>query len=131
MNPNESIPADIKRFILASIDSVPHLEVALMLRKNPALEWDAKSMAGRLFINEKKVELALADLSAAGFSVLVNKAGPSYRYQPVTAELKTMMDQLAEIYPKNLIEITNLIHSKINKQAQQFGDAFKLQDGKE
>jgi hypothetical protein len=48
-----------------------------------------------------------------------------YRYYPNSEELRQMIDRLAETYTKNLIEVTNLIHSKTGKKAQQFADAFK------
>ena len=36
-----------------------------------------------------------------------------------------MIDRLAEVYYQHLVEVTNLIHSKTSKKAQQFADAFK------
>lgn len=39
-----------------------------------------------------------------------------------------MVDRVAEVYTTSLVEVTNLIHSKLSKQAQEFGDAFKWHD---
>ncbi len=125
------ISGAITRFILTSIDSVPHLEAILLLRFDPKVEWDAKTMAQRLYISEKKAAEVLANLCAAGFVSAKEGGVPLYQYSPVTVDLKEMMDQLADIYTKNLVEVTKLIHSKISKQAQQFGDAFRLQSDKE
>jgi hypothetical protein len=36
-----------------------------------------------------------------------------------------MLDRLAGIYARNLVDVTNLIHSKTSRKAQQFADAFK------
>ena len=36
-----------------------------------------------------------------------------------------MIDRVAETYTRQLVDITNLIHSKTSKKAQQFADAFK------
>lgn len=124
------IPGDITRFILTSIESVPHLEAVLLLRFDPKVEWDAKMMSQRLYISEKKAGEVLADLCATGF-ITANNNLPVYYYSPVSADLKEMLDRVADIYTKSLVEVTQLIHSKISKQAQQFGDAFKLQSDKE
>jgi Mn-dependent DtxR family transcriptional regulator len=120
----EPIPEDVRRFILSSIISVPYLEALLLLRNAPDQSWDRTTVAQRLYISEKTATELLADLSAAGF-IVVTKSESSYRYHPNSDELRQMIDQLAETYAKNLVEITNIIHSRTGKKAQQFADAFK------
>lgn len=122
------IPADIQRFIITSIESVPHLEAVLLLRSDPAKGWSVKQLVQTLYISEKRAEAVLADLAAAGFADAEGRPASSYRYRPVTAELQAMVDRVAEVYTTSLVEVTNLIHSKLSKQAQEFGDAFKWHD---
>jgi hypothetical protein len=122
----ETIPPSIRRFILTSIDSVPHLEAVLLLSYDAGIEWDAKMMSQRLYLAEKKAAELLSDLAIAGFAIAKGDEGnPLYSYHPATPELREALAQLNQVYAKNLIEVTNLIHSKISKQAQKFGDAFK------
>jgi len=45
--------------------------------------------------------------------------GPAQPLQPV-------LDRVAEAYAADLLGITGLIHSRIDKQAQQFSDAFRF-----
>ncbi len=128
------IPAEIKRFILTSIDSVPHLEALLLLRNEPKVEWDAKMMSQRLYVNEKKAADLLNDLCAGGFASSQQEEPPEtkfYSFHPASLGLNALIDQLADIYTKNIVEVTKLIHSKLDKQAQQWGDAFKWQKEKE
>lgn len=120
-----AIPSEIKSFILTSIASVPHLEALLLLRRDPLIEWDAKMMAQRLYVSEKEAEDTLVDLSTAGFAAIKRNCISRYFYKPITPELKELLDRLVDIYSKNLIEVTHLIHAKVNKQARKFGDAFK------
>ncbi len=117
------IAEHIRRFILTSINSVPHWEAVLLLRYDQEMVWDAETIAQTLYISEKKANTILDDLCASHF--IVKKNTHFYHYKPSSLELKNTIDQLADIYAKNLIEVTNLIHSKTDKQAQQFGDAFK------
>jgi hypothetical protein len=36
-----------------------------------------------------------------------------------------MLEQVAQRYAADLVGVTDLIHSKIDKKAQQFADAFR------
>ena len=131
MENNELIPEDIQRFILRSIESVPHLEAILLLRGNPSTEWDAKMMAQRLYISEARAGELLSDLCSSGFAKVQKVTETLYHYSPITPELGEVVNRLSDIYSENLIEVTNLIHSKTGKQAQKFGDAFKWQKEKD
>jgi hypothetical protein len=128
---SEQIPENIKRFILRSIDSVSYLEAMLLLRYDPKKEWDARTMAQGLFISEKRADELLGNLCAAGIAAVHEGSERLYRYNPISPELRDMINQLSRIYSSNLIEVTNLIHSKTGRQAQEFGDAFKWSDPKE
>jgi Mn-dependent DtxR family transcriptional regulator len=120
----EHIPEDVRRFILTSIDSVPYLEALLLLRNAPDQSWDSVRVAQRLYVSEKVATELLSELSVAGF-VAITEPETSYRYHPSSDELRLIINQLAEMYAKNLVEVTNLVHSKIGKRAKQFADAFK------
>ena len=126
-NDQNHLSVSLKRFILTTIDSVPHLEAILLLRCDPSKEWDVKTMSQTIYVSEKKAEELLVGLCASGFAAMRDrdKDNPVYCYKPVSSDLRETMDELSESYTKNLIEITHLIHSKTDKQAQQFGDAFK------
>lgn len=119
---NESIPPHIQRFILTSIDSVPHLEAILLLR-NLDTEWTASGIAQRLFISEKKAGEILDDLCTAGFAG--KKDGNAYHYDPQSPGLRETLDELNQVYPRHVVEISRFIHSKTDQQAKTFGDAFK------
>lgn len=127
---SDPIPAEIRRFILTSIASVPHLEALRLLRADPRKDWDAAMMAHTLYLSDKMAAAVLADLATAGFVAAHDQTPPWYRYQPSTPDLKDKIDYLVQVYAQHLVEVTNLIHSKTSKQAQQFGDAFKWPGGK-
>jgi hypothetical protein len=131
MEQNSPIPDDIIRFILNSIESVPHLEAILLIYREPKKEWDAKMMAESLYISEKRAAGILADLLDSGFIAVRKYDIPLYRYQPKSLEREKIINRLSIIYADNLIEVTNLIHSKISKQAKKFVDAFKWKNERE
>jgi hypothetical protein len=122
----KSLPDDLTRFVLTSIPSVPLLEAMLLLRNEPADEWDAKRLAKRLYISERAASQLLDEMHAAELIGIGNDAAPSYRYGPAAESVREIVDRLADAYAVNLVEITNLIHSGSAKKAQRFADAFRL-----
>jgi hypothetical protein len=60
------LPDDIKRFILTHIASIPHLEALLLVRGEPARQWDAGETARRLFLTPRRASRLLQDLTCAG-----------------------------------------------------------------
>lgn len=120
----EAIPDDVKRFILTSIPSIPYLETLLLLRNDELNSWSGADVSRRIYINEKAAHGVLQELLAAGFVATEHADDQRYRYAPVDHELREMIDRLAQSYSKNLVDVTELIHSKINKRAKQFADAF-------
>ena len=113
--------ADLRRFILTSIPSVPYLEAVLLLRAEPAREWSAADVARRLYLPETRAAELLQQLASAG---VASGAVDAYRYQPAAAELRDMLDRLAAQYAADLVGVSDLIHSG-DKKARQFADAFR------
>lgn len=123
MNKGE-VPADVRRFILTSIPSVPYLEAVLLLRAEPDQPWDASRLARRLYVGDRTAADLLDQLTHAG--VAEAKEGvPGVTYGPGT-ELRTLIDRVANAYTTDLVAVTDLIHSRIDKRAQQFADAFRF-----
>lgn len=128
------LPEDIRRFILNSVPSVPYLEAILLLRTDPDVGWDVPRLASRLYVAERQAAEVLSALAAAGIARSEEQGDAIlFRYAPATAELRERLDALAQVYSANLVGVTDLIHSRIDKRAQQFADAFRLRkdSGKE
>lgn len=118
------IPDDISRFILLAVPSVPYLEAMLLLRRENEQPWDSTRLARRIYVSESTAQTLLSELHAAGVLETVGQGALLYEYHPKSDDLDHMIGRLAEIYAKNLIGVTNLIHSKTDKKARQFADAF-------
>ena len=119
------IPEDIRRFVLTSIPSVPHLEALLLLRGLPESGWTVVQLAERLYIGNKVAAGLLDDLCRAGMAGKIAGA-PLFRYQPASEALRTRIDALADLYARRLVDVSNLIHARLERKAQQFADAFRL-----
>jgi hypothetical protein len=117
------LPQDLRRFILTSIPSVPYLEAVLLLRAEPERSWSPADAARRLYLPESRATELLAELVSAG---VARDESPGCRYAPATEELAAILDRLAAHYAADLVGISDLIHSRVDKKAQQFADAFRI-----
>ena len=124
-------PEELRRFVLTSIPSVPFLEALLLLRANPAQQWHGDTLAQRLYVRERTAQTLLDDLCRAGMIAPCTEPGTApeqqcFQYQPSSEGLRERIDALADWYARHLVEVTHLIHSSLDRKAQQFADAFKL-----
>jgi hypothetical protein len=118
------LPADVRRFVLTSVPSVPYLEAVLLLRAAPAQPWDAGQLARRLYVPERTGAELIALLRESGVAAAEGDQG-AVRYAPA-AELAQLLDRVAQAYASDLVTVTGLIHSRIDRRAQRFADAFRF-----
>lgn len=120
----EPIPEELRRFVLTSIPSVPFVEALLVFRGAGGETVDTPLIARRLYLGEKAAAEVVAQLAEAGMVRPAGDAVPGHRYDPDPA-LGAMIELLVQFYRTHLVEVTDLIHSKTGRKAQQFADAFK------
>lgn len=122
---------ELRRFI-HTIASIPQIEAILLFHQTPSQVWDENAIAQRLYLNHGQVGIMLKDLCAAGICEQLPDSESEFIYAPAASELGELIDQLAVYYSRNLIEVTNMIHSRTNtgRRVQQFADAFKFRKDK-
>lgn len=125
--PDEPIPNTVRWVIAERIDSVPELEAILLLRDDPTRAWNAEEAGQRLYVSTNVASHVLGVLSERGFFV---RAGDRYRYQPESPRLGVVVDQLAIAYARQLVAVTQMIHSKPSQNLRDFVDAFRLRKPK-
>lgn len=117
----QPLPDQVRDLILRHIDTVVQLEALLFLREHPAEQWDVASIAKRLYAPTGEMAASLAGLCNDGFLV---REGELYKYAPAS-DSEAKVNALAKAYARQLIPITNLIHSK-PRNIRAFADAFKF-----
>ncbi len=115
------IPGDVRQFIAAHIDSVGQLEALLLLR-SATHGWKAAELARRLYVGETETVEMLERMCRAG---LLSVADGVYVYRLQEEALRQTVDELAQLYARQLIPITNLIHAKA-RRIRAFADAFRF-----
>lgn len=130
MNSSE-LSTELRRFISA-IASIPHLELMLLLHQAPDQVWNIPAVAQRIYVNPSQAAILLNDLCDAGICKSVPEAAGEFIYSPIAPELARLVHELSEYYPRNLIQVTNMIHAKSSssQRAQMFADAFKFHKDK-
>jgi hypothetical protein len=118
----DEVPEDIRDFIARYIDSIAQLEALLLLRGEPGTVWRAACVARRLYTTEHDAAEVLSRLCEDG---LISCRDGIYRYGDLDSERSTLVERLAEIYSRQLIPVTNMIHAK-PRRIRQFADAFKF-----
>ena len=85
-------------------------------------------IAQRLYLSVERVDTVLNDLCLAGICEGIPNSQGKFTYAQASNEINGLVNQLADYYSHNLIEVTNMIHSKTNagQRVQQFADAFKF-----
>jgi hypothetical protein len=127
MAPSEEFPsrAEVDRFILTSIDSVPHLEALLLLWQNPSEQWTVDAVSKRLWIDHEATRSILNDLARNQFvSVIVGDMEQyTFRTDPGNDRI---LRGVAEIYRQEIIRISTMIHAKPSLAVRAFARAFRF-----
>ena len=124
----DQIPDELRRFILTSIPSVPFVEAVLLFMSQAGLSLDASLVARRLYMPEADAAQLVSQVAGAG---IIEADGSAWRFAPQSKDLDRVLHLLAAYYSSHLIEVTDLIHSRSARQAQQFADAFRIRKDKE
>ena len=122
----EPIPDELRRFILTSVPSVPFVEAMLLYMAKAGTALSVDEIARGLYMPRG----AAAQVVDALHEAQVVSADPAQpeasRFAPASPELDEMLRNLANFYARDLIGVTDLIHSRTARRAQQFADAFRL-----
>lgn len=113
----------VRRFVLTSIPTVPHIETLLLLWREPAGSWLAGHIAERLFVTRDMAQAIAEELCGAG---LLECGGEPrvYRCRRDPPSLAALLGELDAAYSSNLRQITGLIHSNTDRKAERFAQAF-------
>lgn len=126
MMPSAELTPDMRRFVMARIRSVPMLE-ALLLVRSSAEEWTVPKLVSRLYLPEVRVKTLVRELCSEGFASFVKG---KVRYAPSSSEVDDMVSSIAAVYSRHVVTVAELIHSGLERQAQDFADAFQLRRDK-
>ena len=120
---SDSRPAEIDQFILDEIETVPHLEALLLFWNQRPREWSPEDMSSALYLPADATRIILADLERRELIVLTTERS-SYVYR--SSERDRIIEGLDRTYRREVVRISNMIHSKPSASLRAFARAFRL-----
>lgn len=117
--------ADVDRFILEEIESVPHLEALLLLWRSAPQAATAERIGRELYISTGQAGGILEDLQRRG--LISRTAGaPGFFFDAGMEGRKRLIEAVDATYRRELIRISGMIHSKPSAGVRAFADAFRF-----
>lgn len=122
----ESNPSDaaVIQFILDQIESVPQLEALLLLSNTRPRKWTIDELSKRLYVKRETVRIILDDLLRK--KLLSLDSADSIYYYAAPEEQDRLIRLLDEIYRRQIVRVSQLIHSKPSAAVRDFARAFRF-----
>jgi len=121
----EQNPSDTQayEFILAEIESVPHLEALLLLWNSRPQPWTVENLSQRLYVPADVARMLVEDLARR--RLVAQVAGPpvGYRYESERDQLIAAVDAT---YRREVVRISTMIHHKPSAALSEFAKAFRF-----
>ena len=114
--------AEVDRFILDEIESVPHIEALLILWNNRPGQLPLDELAALLYLPPDYTRKILDDLQQRSLT-LSSETG--WSYNPAYSR-DHLMDEVDKTWRRELVRLSNMIHSKASPAVREFARAFRF-----
>jgi hypothetical protein len=121
----ESIPENVRRFIIDHINTVEILEILLLLFGQPAQDLSAAEVSRRLYTSEESAAGRLNELYQTKLLVITPGEPPKYRFNAASPD-SARVSELEKIYKERRVSVISFIYSKPSDPLRAFSDAFRL-----
>jgi hypothetical protein len=114
------------RFIVAEIDSVPQLEALLLFWNSRPRAWSSEQMAKALYVSPDVTRDILRHLMQRRLIAEVEGSDEQFALVLDSEEKEQLLASVDAVYRRELVRITNVIHSKASRAVRDFADAFRF-----
>jgi hypothetical protein len=116
------IPDNVHRFLLTSIETVPHLELLVLLWREQR-PFTTEELSRRLYLGPVATRALADDLVDA--ELLDRVAGDDlFQVRTEPQELRKLLQDVDMTYSRNLRQVAELIHNNTERRAHKFSRAF-------
>jgi len=122
----QPISEGLKSFVKEEIQTVLKLEVLLLLHNQQPRSFTAAEVANELGFENEETQYQLTALEAIGVLVESTADKPKYRYHPLNAKLRSLVDQLAVSYSEQRVPILSIILADHSDRTRLFAQAFRI-----
>lgn len=122
----------IDGFLVDEIDSIPQLEALLLIRREQPRTWSPAELARFLYISSDLARDVLHHLAQHRLIAETELGSDCYVLQVESEDTEKLIADLAEMYRRELVRVTNLIHGRASRAVRDFASAFrfKKEEGK-
>lgn len=117
---------ELIQFIVEHLHTVPHLEALLLIWQNPSTAWTADRLATRIYATAVVGRQVLEDFHREGLVHAIDTAEVTYVYAPGWDSQRQLLPRLADLYRRQLVQVTKLIHSRGSSSVREFARAFQI-----
>ena len=117
---------EVIQFVADHLHTVPHLEAVLLIWQNPLNRWTSEVLASRIYVSSAMARSILDDLSRDGLLRSAPADAGEYVYNPGWDAERQLLPRLADLYRRQLVQVTKLIHSKGSSSVREFARAFQI-----
>ena len=129
--PKNEGESEIIRFIVDQIDSVPQLEALLLVWKTRPAIWTPEELGKRLYVSNELGHDLLQELVRKRLITGIQGAVEGYRYESTSEEQDRLIGRLDEMYRREVVRVSNMIHAKPASALRDFARAFRFTKEKE
>lgn len=119
----QHISEGLKIFIREKIQTVLRLEILLLLHHQPSRSFTVAEVASELNLENESAKDQLTALEGVG---VVVRSNAKYKYHPLNASLRSMVEQLAAGYSRQRVPILSAILTKQADRPRRFAEAFRI-----
>jgi hypothetical protein len=121
----------VDRFILAEIDSVPHLEALLLLFNSRPKIWSIDEMGQALYVRNEVASKILESLAQRSLIAANPNIPETFFYSQDEESRNQLLQDVDAVYRKEVVRISSMIHSKASAGLRDFARAFRIKKDKE
>jgi|SRR4051794_6670454 hypothetical protein len=123
--------SNVDDFIIEQIDSVPHLEALLLLWNTRPKRWSVEEMAEALYVSGDETKAILSNLAQRELITLQGENPGLYFCAPTSQEAGKLFQDLDRTYKRELVRVSQMIHSKASAAVRDFARAFRFKKDRE
>jgi len=116
----------IDRFLVDEIDTVPQLEALLLIWNRRPKTWYCSEISKSLYISQDLARDVIRHLEQHHLLVKLESQVDSYALRTDSQELEWMLAGVDDLYRRELVRISNLIHEKASRAVRDFASAFRF-----
>lgn len=116
----------LKQLIREKIQTVLRLEALILLHRHQPRAFTVAEVADELGFEKETTAQELAALEASGLVAQTKSDKRKYRYAPLNASTRSMIEHLANGYSRQRVPILSVMLTDHPDRARLFAEAFKI-----